>query len=70
LQELVQDSHELVVDHLHTFQAWVLESLDLLLDENLKGSGTDEQRRLRALVTEKSQQNVREKNSIKPTEEL
>ena len=47
LEDLCQDTNELVIDELATFQRWVLQSPDLLLDNDLERLCTDKQRRRR-----------------------
>jgi hypothetical protein len=41
-KKLPQDSDQLVIDKLATLERWIFEPLDLLLDDNLKGRGTNE----------------------------
>ena len=47
LEDLCQDTNELVIDQLATFQRWILQSPDLLLDNDLERLCTDKQRRRR-----------------------
>jgi hypothetical protein len=44
-EQLAKNTDELVIHKLATFQARLLQSLDLLLDNNLESSGTNKERR-------------------------
>ena len=43
VQQLAQNAHKFVIDQRSTFQAGILESLDLLLHNQFKSSGADEE---------------------------
>ena len=45
VQQLSEDAHQLVVDERDALQAGILEPLDLMLDDQLKGGGADKQGR-------------------------
>lgn len=50
-QELAQDADKLIVDKLATFQTRLLQSLDLLFNDNFESGGADEERWSRTLRT-------------------
>lgn len=49
MQDLRKDSDELIVDKLTALETWLLETLDLLLDDDLESGRSDEKRRCRSL---------------------
>jgi hypothetical protein len=51
-EELVEYSDKLIIDKLTAFETRLFQSFDLLFDNNLESSCTDEQRRRRTLQTE------------------
>lgn len=49
LEQLSEDTNHLIVNHSDTLQTRILQSFDLLLDDDLEGSGTDKEGWRRAL---------------------